>query len=296
MTILEFKEHLLDFTRHLRSAKQMSIHTILAYQRDLQQIVRYWERIPTAESSCLAARQIIERYFFSLHTQKITRSSIARKVSCMQTFAAFLKAKNIDLQLNIQRPRFDENMPAPLSFNDITYALEHCAECQSASPLRDRAIFALLYETGIHCSELIKLSISDLNAQTHSVRITGSGKKMRTLPYSALTFSWIEEYIRVERSMIKSDRTILFLNHVGGALTCRSIQRIIAAFREIIPHKPCITPRTLRISRAKHLLSQGVEVAVIQDFLGHNTRNSTERYTRTHDAQKNYQKRHEDAA
>lgn len=281
MTVHEFQEHIQDFMRHMRTAKQMSTHTMLAYQRDLSQIVRYWERIPAAESTHLVLRQIIERYFTSLNTQKLTKSSIARKVSCVQTFATFLKSKGIDLPIALKRPTFENNMPKPLSIDDIDHLLADIETCATGAPARDRAILALLYETGMRCSELVKVRIADLDMLTRTVHIVGRGKRTRTIQCEERSFSNIQTYIETERTARNTEQPTLFLNHTGEPLTCRSIQRIIAALRTILPNGPQITPRTLRLSRAQHLLSSGTDLHVVQDFLGHNTRASTERYTLT---------------
>lgn len=279
MTSDELFGHISDFIRHLQNKQQASVHTILAYKRDLLQVLRHLERTPAAQATHLGLKQVLERHIACLYTQKITKSSIARKVSCLQTFATFLKSRNIDLAIEVKRPSFDQNMSEQLSTSEIAQLLANSHACATGYPARDRAIFALLYETGMRCSEIVSVRVGDLDPETKTVRISGAGKRARSIQCGSLSFSYMHDYISAERRSSDPAQSTLFLNHIGQPLTCRSIQRIIAAFRAIVPQRQQpITPHTLRISRAQHLLARGADLATVQEFLGHNTRTSTERY------------------
>ena len=117
----------------------------------------------------------------NLFHKKIDKSTIARKFSCFKSFEKFLKTQGILLKLKLQRPRLDKKLPIYLSVDEVFYLLDTITDDQlpTKKPARDKAIFELLYATGIRCSELVAIKFKDLDIENKTIRITGKGKKER---------------------------------------------------------------------------------------------------------------------
>ena len=145
--------------------------------------------------------------------------------------------------------------------------------------LNNKAIFETFYATGIRCSELINITLGDIDFKHKTMRISGKGRKERIVLFGNKAKNKIEQYVKTERNGSDSPETTLFLNYRGNKLTTRSVQRVFAMFRQFLKIDKPITPHKIRHSFATHLLNQGVDLRVVQELLGHKTLASTEKYT-----------------
>ncbi|HML19480.1 MAG TPA: tyrosine-type recombinase/integrase [Candidatus Dependentiae bacterium] len=276
-----FQEKRDEFLLYLAVEKNLSENTQRAYQLDINQFIDFWKTLPTDDSQYLSCRQIIERFLISLYYKKIDKSSIARKLSCFKSFEKFLHTQGIKLDLKLTRPRLDKKLPVYLSVDEVFHLLDEVQdqELPTQRPLRDKAIFELMYATGIRCSELVHISMQDIDLDNKTIRIIGKGNKERVVLFGNKAKERVLTYIEHERPKTNNANEKLFLNQWCRPLTSRSIQRIIEMFRQFLKVDRPITPHKIRHSFATHLLSQGVDLRIIQELLGHKTVASTERYT-----------------
>lgn len=281
MNLESFKEKVKEFLTHLDVEKNLSLHTQRAYESDLNQFCEFWSRIAKKESIPLTVQRVLERFFISLYHKKITNNSIARKISCFQSFEKFLLKQGISLKLHVTRPRIEKKLPIFLSVDEIFYLLDQITEedFPSRKPYRDKAIFELLYATGMRCSELVAIKLMDIDFKEKTIRILGKGKKERFVLFGSKAQQRLESYLTIERTPTSNSDEYLFLNSRNEQLTPRSVQRIVALFRQFLKLNKAITPHKLRHSFATHLLNQGTDLRVVQELLGHATLASTEKYT-----------------
>lgn len=281
MEIHEFNQYKDAFLRYIKAERNFSEHTYKAYLGDLRQFVKFWQGIPVQEQKDLGLRVVIERYLVSLFYKKINKSSIARKFSCFTSFERFLETKEIILNLNLKRPRVDKKLPIYLSLEEIIHLLDDTANesLPTKYPIRDKAIFELLYATGVRCSELISIRVVDINMTERTILIRGKGKKERIVLFGQKAYQKIVEYCETERPKIENQQEALFLNYRYEKLTSRSVQRIIRMFRGFLSIDRPLTPHKLRHSFATHLLNQGADLRAVQELLGHASLSSTEKYT-----------------
>src|ERR1041384_1562867 len=174
----DFQVHTEAFFLYLKAERNFSEHTLRAYQGDLQQFVDFWVSISDYDAQHLSLRQIVERYLVSLFYKKISKSSIARKFSCFTSFEKFLDGRGIELSLKLKRPRIDKKLPIYFSVDEIFHLLDSIKneELPTRHPIRDKAIFELLYATGVRCSELVNICIRDIDMDSKAIRIVGKGK------------------------------------------------------------------------------------------------------------------------
>src|SRR5213075_2184565 len=161
----DFQAHIEAFFLYLKAERNFSEHTIRAYKGDLQQFVDFWDSMSAYDAKHLGIRQIVERYLVSLFYKKINKNSIARKFSCFTSFEKFLEPRGIELHLNLKRPRIDQKLPIFFSVDEIFHLLDSIKneDFPTRHPIRDKAIFELLYATGVRCSELVNICIHDID-------------------------------------------------------------------------------------------------------------------------------------
>jgi len=277
----EFKEKKEEFLTYLQIERNLSEHTLRAYNNDLQQFITFWKQLSPDDKLHLSFRRTIERYLVSLFYQKIDKSSIARKFSCFKSFEKFLKSFGIKLNLQLKRPRLDKKIPIYLSVDEIFHLLDEINNEQLPTryPIRDKTILELLYATGVRCSELTAIRLCDIDMENKTIRICGKGKKERIVLFGQKAKEQLLSYFQYERPAWHDRQEALFLNYRHRQLTSRSIQRIVKMFRGFLKVERPITPHKIRHSFATHLLNQGVDLRMIQELLGHETLTSTEKYT-----------------
>lgn len=281
MKIEDFQLHKEAFLLYLKAERNLSEHTVRAYHGDLEQFVTFWSGVSEYDAQHLSIRQLLERYLVSLFYKKISKNSIARKFSCFTSFEKFLEGRGIELELKIKRPRIEKKLPIYLSVDEIFHILDTIKndDLPTKFPVRDKAIFELLYATGVRCSELVNICIKDIDMQAKSIRILGKGKKERMVLFGAKAQEKIAEYLHKERPIVEHQHEPLFVNYRYEKLTTRSVQRIIKMFRLFLRIERPLTPHKLRHSFATHLLNQGADLRAVQELLGHKTLSSTEMYT-----------------
>lgn len=279
--ITQLQNHKDDFITYLKIEKNLSDHTVRAYESDLKQFFNFWQQLGPDDKKLLSMRQIIERYLVNLFHKKIDKSTIARKFSCFKSFEKFLKTQGIVLKLKLQRPRLDKKLPIYLSVDEIFYLLDTIAddELPTKKPSRDKAIFELLYATGVRCSELVAIKFKDLDMASRTIRILGKGKRERIVLFGQKAHDKLQQYLDNERPRPADANEHLFLNNRTEPLTVRTVQRIFEMFRSFLKFEKHITPHKIRHSFATHLLNQGVDLRTVQELLGHKTLSSTEKYT-----------------
>lgn len=285
MNHTELSTKIKDFLTFLEVEKNASKHTLRAYTIDLNQLLTFWKEAEKNQTNGIPQGfgQMIRRYVIALFYKKMSKTSLARKLSCLRSFQQFLQDMGVSGQANIKSPRLDRKLPVTLSVDEIFYLLDNVSieALPTKFPYRDKAIFELFYATGVRCSELVNIKLSDISFDEKIIRIMGKGRKERLVLFGSKAHEMLQLYILQERPQLTKLQAEmnLFLNYAGGPLTTRSVQRIFEMFRSFLKIDRSLTPHKIRHSFATHLLQQGVDLRMIQELLGHKTIATTEIYT-----------------
>ena len=281
MLLNEFEEKKNDFLIYIKVEKNLSENTYRSYRNDLEQFISFWKDISSKYNITFTLNDALGKFLILMFHNKIDKSSIARKISCLKSFEKYLSTLGIKININLLRPKLDKKLPIYLTIDEIFSLLDKITdeELPTKLPYRDKAIFELLYATGIRCSELVNIKLNDIDMKTKIIKVMGKGKKERLVLFGEKAKIKIRDYLLKERLSTNIENEYFFLNNRNENLTSRSIQRIIAMFRTFLKIERKITPHKLRHSFATHLLNQGVDLRVVQELLGHKTLASTEKYT-----------------
>jgi integrase/recombinase XerC len=273
-------QELLDnFLKYLRVERNVSPHTIRAYTLDLENFFAFLRENAGGADVRSVDHILLRRYLAALHKSS-SRTTIHRRLSALRTFYRYLVREGI-LNRNpaevISSPRKENYLPKVLSVDETFRLLEKGYVADSLS-LRDKAMFELLYSSGLRVGELASLNVENVDLNHGLVRVVGKGRKERIVPVGAKARNAIRDYLEARGWRAAKDQP-LFLNNRGGRLSARSIERnlkkqLIKAgiFKEATPH-------SLRHSFATHLLDGGADLRAIQELLGHVSLSTTQKYT-----------------
>lgn len=263
-----------------------SEHTIRNYRSDLEAWAAYLtppeaEPPPVAEIDLLLMRE----WLAHLYEQGLQTSSVRRKLAAVRSFFEWAE-RNGFVRRNVARllrtPKMMQTLP-PVPTEETTSVLidsveEKAAETERPHPTRDLAILELLYGCGLRISELVGLSMADIDFAERWLRVRGKGRKERQTPYGERAAAALERYLP-DRQPAPGE-TALLLNHRGKRLTDRGARGIVRFYADKVLADSSIHPHTLRHAYATHMLSAGADLRSIQELLGHSRLSTTQRYTR----------------
>jgi len=305
---------------HLRNERNASPHTLRNYESDLWQFAAYLSP-PGSEAPELAGidHHLIREYVGWLYDQKLGRASIARKLATLRSFFRFCVREG-RMTSNPARlvpsPKLPRRLPEVPGTEEMNRFLDGMAKFQPSAPRprgrkrkgaegagalrqvgappgdgangpllrRDRAIFELLYSSGLRVSELVGLNLEDVDREAQMLRVRGKGRKERLVPYGSKARQMLEEYeeIRAELLAGAKDRgaaQAVFLNYTGCRLRARSVDRIVKKYTQLLETGWNAHAHAFRHAFATHLLTEGADLRAIQELLGHRSLSTTQKYT-----------------
>ena len=264
---------------YLKYNKNYSDKTIKNYKLDLKDYFHFLEQ------ESLNYQEVTYedlRYLFKhFESLKLSNKSIRRHISSIKGFYRYLTLENKVLDnpfLYVSLPKKESKLPRYLTYEELLEIFQEMP-LKTNSDLRNRLLLEFLYATGIRVSEIISISISDLDFFNQSVKILGKGKKTRIVYYNDVVKKLLEKYLDIYPKLNKKGLTYLFLNQKGDPLTTSGVSYIINQVIKKISFKKHITPHMLRHSFATHLLNNGCDLSTVQELLGHSSISTTGIYT-----------------
>lgn len=287
-----------QFYQHLAAERGLAPLTVAAYAGDLQD---FWEFVESRGLSQWGAVTLaqLQEYLAVLEGRGLSARSRARKLSALRQFYRFLQREEKVLsQANpvelVDSPRLPRRLPRVLGEGEVVALL---AGPDPATPKgqRDAALLEVLYATGLRVSELVGLTLKQLDLRRGMVRPLGKGSKERVVPMVAKAVEKLELYLAQGRPRLLKGRQsqYLFVNRRGGPLTRQGFWKILKDYARK-QGVAGLSPHTLRHSMATHLLSRGANLRVLQLLLGHADLATTQIYTHVDAARlkKAHQKAH----
>jgi len=270
------RNHLEDFLASLQ-AKNASPHTVTNYEIDLREFFELAKDRDLREIDYL----FIRKFLAALVEKKYSKSSIARKLSCIRSFFKFLVREDVIKNnpcAGVATPKKEKKLPDFLEVQEIERLL-NSIEGDSFSARRDCAILETLYSSGLRVSELVGLNFAETDLLGGVLRIRGKGKKERLVPVGKKAQEALEAYLEKKPSGQGGSSDAVFLNRRGTRLTDRSVRRILLKYARKIGLGKEIFPHMLRHSFATHLLDRGADLRSVQELLGHESLSTTQIYT-----------------
>ena len=276
-----------DFLLWLRVERGRAESTVSAYERDLRNYL-FWleeqgERIGDVQESSIIV------YLRELQSSGKAASTVARAMAAVRSFHRFLAVENFrsdDPAKNVELPRVPRGLPKPISEKEVSELL-FAIDDEGAAGKRDKAMMEILYGTGARISEVVSLSISDLDLSEKLLKVLGKGNKERIVPLGRYAETALMRWLSPDgrgklepaRWASRDDSEALFLNRQGRRLSRQGGWGIVKKYGRKVGLGAQLSPHTLRHSCATHMLEHGADIRTVQELLGHASISTTQIYT-----------------
>jgi len=306
---MDMKGAIEKFIGYVRYERNYSPATIRNYRTDLEDLRKFLT--PPGEPTMPLPRiehGILREFVSSLYDRNLQKVSVARKLAAIRTFFKFCMRENYTLSNPaklVATPKLPKRVPRVQTAAEMTGFLDRLPGGSSSDPIvipltkksgqevtagdrlvppRDRAIFELLYASGLRVSELVGINVGDLDRRAQMVRVLGKGRKQRIVPFGTHALAALEAYWPYRQDLLsapasQSDPEAVFLSSRGGRLGDRAVRSIVKKYCRLAHPDWDLHPHSLRHAFATHLLSDGADLRAIQELLGHVSLSTTQRYT-----------------
>lgn len=266
------------FLTHLGDERRLSPNSLKAYQRDLVQFHDYLlER--GDDFLHLTAHQLRD-FVAQRHRSGAASRSIQRGLSAIRAFYRYLireQAINYNPAMGVSAPRGERRLPATLDVDQM----ESLLSGEGSDPLlvRDRAMFELIYSSGLRLSELAGVDCGDINFEDSTIRVVGKGRKERLLPVGRRAQQAVHGWLKLRGQMAAEGEPALFVSQRGRRIATRTIQQRLEQLARRSGMERRVHPHMLRHSFASHLLESSGNLRAVQEMLGHENIGTTQIYT-----------------
>jgi integrase/recombinase XerD len=281
-----------DLITWMASERGLSLNYQISTRRSLEGFAKWIQENANVEQAISAIRtEELSAYLASEKNRGLSPASLRLITVAIKILFRRLKnegAIKVDPAKVLRAPKPKSRLPEVLNKEEVSQLLM-ADLTERPYPLRDRAMLELLYSSGLRLSELTSARLDSLNLPERMIRVTGKGKKTRLIPVNHAAARAIEEYLLLERPKLAvlSCAPEIFLSQRGQALSNQMAWLIVKEIALACPAiKKRIYPHLLRHAMATHLLTGGVDLRILQCFLGHANLSTTQIYTHVDVTQK----------
>jgi len=292
------QEEIDRYIRYLVAERNASAHTVSNYRREISQFAALVQSRGVSSWSEVTP-SLLRQWLAELHRAGYVKASVARRISEMRAFYAYLHRNGLVESNPVQAilaPKLPQRLPRPLTREEVDLLIES-PDLSTPQGLRDRAMLELLYSGGLRISELLALDVADVNLAEGQLRVAGKGAKERVALIGHKAIDALTGYLNegrpkfAEASLRYGGRTradgkwlakrpiALFLNRFGQRLSASMFTRSLSAYAEAAGITHQVTPHMLRHSFATHMLDGGADLRSVQELMGHESVSTTQIYT-----------------
>lgn len=267
-----------EYINYIKDKKKLSNNTVSSYYIDIKKYINYLNSIN------LKLNNVVENdiigYIINLEKENVSVATVSRMISSIKSFHDYLFLNHItnnNPAKAIKKPKIEKQEVDILTEEEIE-ALLNFPKLDTPKLIRDKAIFEVLYGTGIKVSELVDMDIDNVDLKLDYIYCNIS-KNKRVIPLSDITKIYLEKYIKEARLDLTDEyEKALFVNSSGQRFTRQGLWKIIKKYANIANISKNINPSMLRHSFAIHLLNEGANIAVVSKILGNANLSSLQAY------------------
>ncbi|MBR5369793.1 MAG: tyrosine recombinase XerD [Bacilli bacterium] len=279
---MKIEDAIQDFLNYCIFEKGLSDKSRESYDNDLKIYKEFLKKRSIVDVSKIRSDDI--KSFLKSRSNEES-STIAHNLTVIKNFHTYLLKENIvktDVSEFIDRPKLRKSLPKTLSVEDIDKLLD--IKLDSPFDYRNKAMLELMYGCGLRVSELVNLTLNDIDMTNSLIRILGKGSKEREIPIGEYSIYYLKKYLNIREDLLKGKScNKLFLNNHGSSI---SRQGFFKMLKQLLKEKGLnteVSPHTLRHSFATHLINRGADLRSIQEMLGHSDISTTKIYTKVSD-------------
>ena len=287
------------FLHHMGAVKGASAHTVKAYAEDLSQFIEFAKTQGVTDVHAVDPA-LLRAFLLHLQSLDLARASRARKTATLRSFFSYLAKQSLlprSPAIGLRSVKTERRLPKYLRADEME-ALLAAPDAGTPLGLRDRALLETLYASGMRAGEMVTLCLGDVDYDEGVIRVIGKGDKERVTLLGRQAVFALQRYVRKGRPELvlkaEADSDALFVNRYGGRLSDRGVRKLFDRYCAAASTHLKITPHVLRHTFATHLLSNGADLRLIQELLGHASVATTQMYTHvsTEHLQEVYEKAH----
>ncbi len=268
------------FVTYLHNVKKTSTNTELSYQRDLKKLRLFLE-----EHGIMSVNKVLqsnlEDYISLMKKESFKPATISRNIASIKAWFHYMVKEHIikdDVSDSLKSPKIEKKIPEIMTMGEVDTLLSQ-PSMNNPKEIRDKAMLELLYATGIRVTELISLTVEDLNLQMNYI-ICRDEHKERMIPFGSKARNALIDYLEHSRPIMVATESsdVLFVNCSGQAMSRQGFWKLIKFYANKAGITADITPHTLRHSFAAHLVENGADLRSVQEMLGHSDISTTQIY------------------
>ncbi len=268
------------YLSYLRVEKGLATHSLSAYGSDLADFSRYLERHHQTSVKKVTSSLILD-YLLSL--KRLKGRSLARHLITLRGFFRYLVSEEVipkNPATELDLPKGGRKLPDFLSLEEVDRILKIPAG-DSPEEFRNRAMLDLLYATGLRVSELVSLTLNEVDREAGFLRTMGKGSKERVVPVGRSALASLQTYLDGPRNQLTKGKALdpLFPTRRGRKMTRQMFWQILRNYARRAGIRRRVTPHMFRHSFATHLLERGADLRSVQAMLGHADISTTQIYT-----------------
>ncbi|MBP7835955.1 MAG: tyrosine recombinase XerC [Candidatus Omnitrophica bacterium] len=264
------------FMRYMEIEKNYSQHTLANYRLDLKDFSKFCGELSLEKIDYL----LLRKYLAVLKEKNLGNRTVGRHLSALRSFFRFLCREGY-LKTNpilmLSSPKLDKHLPSFMTEEEVAKLIESALPKDNRDELglRNRAILETFYSSGLRISELVALSLDDIDFISGIIKAKGKGKKERVVPVGDIALTALRKYL----DQRKKQSSAVFLNKNGKRISTRGVRDVVEKYLKSAGIQRGVSPHTFRHSFATHLLDRGADLRTVQELLGHANLSTTQIYT-----------------
>ena len=274
------QEDINDYLNYILLEKRLSTNTYDSYAFDLECFSNYFKN---KKIDSINENDIVLYLEYLKNDKHLSARSIERHLTTIRGLFKYLVKMEIikyDITKNIDNLKIGKHLPMTLTTDEINKLLD--ISLDSPFNYRTKAMLEVMYGSGLRVSELVNLTLNDIDLYNDTILVHGKGSKERIVPLGDYAKEYLTKYLEVRNSLIKrknGNPDKLFLNNHGKPITRNGFNFLLSKLLKEKGIEKEVTPHTLRHSFATHMLDNGADLRTIQELLGHSDIVTTRIYT-----------------
>ncbi|EHQ08687.1 MAG: site-specific tyrosine recombinase XerD [Leptonema illini] len=272
-----------EFQDYLLVERGLSENSIFAYSYDIKKFLDYLQKFQKGKAVGVVTSDDIVAFLKQQQEMNISTRSRARELAALRQFFGYLRDEGrvkVNPADKVEPPEIRRTLPDYLTVDEIR-SLFTVFDENDPYEIRDRAIFEMMYSSGLRISEACAMKMSDVDLDNLMIAVRGKGGRERLIPFGEQSKQVIDDYLTNSREVILKDRDseYLFISKKGESLNRKSVWRLLKKYISRTGITKTVTPHTFRHSFATHLIENNADLRSVQELLGHLDIATTQIYT-----------------
>ena len=271
-----------SFINFLTYEKRCSAHTVTAYKKDLDQFVQFCTIVVGEFNVKEISNDLVRGWGIHLMENGNTQKTVRRKMAALRSLFKFLMIEGTVTEnpaRDLILPKVRKKLPSFVEEKSLIHLLDDGLFSDDFNGIRDKLVITLLYGTGIRLSELLNLKNTDVDTNSHLIKVFGKRQKERIIPYPRSINILLNQYFEIRNQTIGFTPDSLLVTEKGKKIYEKLVYRIVTANLEKVTSLEKKSPHILRHTYATHLLNRGADLNAVKELLGHSNLSATQIYT-----------------